>query len=121
MADGRMSAPKTPAIGRDGRWEKLGEVGVDSATIAITDLLIDTKDWPRVRIPKTQSHYAVSEHAEDFGTGIRFTAGFGDGGYEIWGWIVDYGDANEPDERVAQVVITLITDDDLQDWQSYDD
>lgn len=47
-----------------------------------------------------------------YGSGVQFSAGFGDGGYDIWAWIVDYG-TDESDERIAQIVVTLIDDEDL--------
>lgn len=101
-----VSAPNPPAEGRNGRWEKLGEVGVDSASIAIT-----CAD-PNARYAKPGSRWAG-----DWGTGIRFTAGFGDGGYDVWAWIADYGEDGEVDERIAQVVLTLIDDSELEAWR----
>ncbi len=113
--------PNLPADGRNGRWEKLGQVGVDSASIGITDLLIGERAHTALfRTGEPNPTYATpnSEWAGDWGTGIRFWAGFGDGGYDIWGWIVDYGEDGETDERVAQVVITLIDSEDLDHWRS---
>lgn len=119
MTDSK-APPPGPAEGRNGRWVKLGEVGVDSASIAITDLLVNTSTAALLNVGAPDSRYATpgSEFAGDWGTGIRFWAGFGDGGYDVWGWIVDYGDESEPDERVAQVVMTLIDEQDLADWRS---
>lgn len=115
-----MSEPSKPAIGRDGRWEKLGQVGVDSASIGITDLLAGVTGSALDNVGDPKSRYAVpgSEFAGDWGTGVRFWAGFGDGGYDVWGWIVDYGEGDEVDERVAQVVVTMIDEDELAAWRA---
>jgi hypothetical protein len=115
-----IDTPNEPAAGaRNGRWVKLGHVGVDSASIGITDLLMGVKNSVLNNVGAAESRYAVpgSEFAGDWGTGIRFWAGFGDGGYDVWGWIVDYGD-DEVDERVAQIVVTMISADDLDDWHA---
>lgn len=111
--------PPPPAVGREGRWEKLGSIGVDSASIGITDLLVGVEGSGLTNVGATDSHYAVpgSQFAGDWGTGIRFWAGFGDGGYDVWGWIVDYGVGDEVDERVAQIVCTMIDEADLADWR----
>lgn len=116
--------PAKPAVGRNGRWEKLGEVGVDSASIGITDLLVGV-NGSRCITGDPGARYATkgSKWAGDWGTGVRFWAGFGDGGYEVWGWIVDYGTLDMadnvwvPDERIAQVVVTMIDDDELASWR----
>lgn len=119
-------APPPPADGRNGRWERLGRVGADSASIGITDLLVGTTDSrcrPACDAPADDPwavRYAAkgSQWAGDWGTGIRFWAGFGDGGYDVWGWIADYGENGEVDERVAQVVITMIDAEGLADWRA---
>lgn len=111
--------PAPPADGRNGRWEKLGEVGVDSGSIGITDLMLGVADSRFRTADKDDSaRYAAkgSQWAGDWGTGIRFWAGFGDGGYDVWGWIVDYGEDGEVDERVAQIVVTMIDDSELASW-----
>lgn len=112
--------PNLPAAGKAARWEKLGQVGVDSASIGITDLLAGVKDSALQNVGAPESRYAVpgSEFAGDWGTGVRFWAGFGDGGYDVWGWIVDYGEGDEVDERVAQVVVTMIDHDELTQWRA---
>jgi hypothetical protein len=114
--------PQPPAQGRNGRWEKLGQVGVDSASIGITDLLMGRDDSLLNNVGAPESHYAVpgSEFAGDYGTGIRFWAGFGDGGYDVWAWVADYGEGDEVDERVAQVVVTMIDDAMLDQWRGND-
>lgn len=111
--------PSPPAEGRDGRWLKLGSVGVDSASIGITDLLLSANGSVLDNVGASDSRYAVpgSKFAGDWGTGIRFSAGFGDGGYDVWGWIVDYGKNGAVDERVAQVVVTMIDVHDLAEWR----
>lgn len=104
-----MSNPPAPAPGRNGRWERIGGVSVDSAMVAITDPAFAPAKYPGIR----SDHNLFSE----YGSGIQFSAGFGDGGYDIWAWIVDYG-VDECDERIAQVVITLIDEADLTAWNS---
>jgi hypothetical protein len=118
--DNRMQPP-APAMGRNGRWEKIGEVGVDSATIGITDLLVGTRDsFMRTASIDPDARYATpgSKWAGDWGTGVRFWAGFGDGSYDVWAWIADYGEDGEVDERIAQVVVTMIDENDLAEWRS---
>lgn len=113
--------PPAPPRGRNGRWEKIGRVGVDSASIGITDLLVRTDDSRFCTADKDpNARYATpgSEWAGDWGTGIRFWAGFGDGSYDVWAWIADYGEGDEVDERIAQVVVTMIEEDDLKNWRS---
>jgi hypothetical protein len=110
-----MAAPPPPAKGSKGqggkgRWVKFGEVGVDSAVIAITDPAFTDKDW--------QGRINYDSLAGPYGhMGVQMLAGFGDGGYEVWGWIVDYGEGGETDERIAQVVITLIDEQRLAQWR----
>lgn len=112
--------PNPPAPGRNGRWVRLGDVGVDSASIAITDLVNrETTDATcKPNDPDARHAEKNSPWAGDWGTGIRFWAGFGDGGYDIWAWVVDYGEGDEVDERIAQVVITMIDQDELDDWRN---
>lgn len=112
-----MSSKKPAGFPR-GRWEKLGEVGVDSASIGITDLLFGTTN-SHFRAGAVETRYAVprSAWAGDWGTGIRFWAGFGDGAYDIWAWIIDTGEDGEVDERIAQVVITMIDEKELVEWR----
>lgn len=106
--------PVPPAQGRNGRWVKLGDVSVDGATIGITDpsavgRRIDW-DWgtpPGAKQPISQS----------YGSGVQFWAGFGDGNYEVWAWMVTYPTPSNPDdERVAFVAMTLVNEDDLVQW-----
>jgi hypothetical protein len=112
-----LDEPAPPADGRDGHWVKLGHVGVDSASIAITDLAASrTMDNFSLCTPAVGRYSASEQWAGDCGTGIRFWAGFGDGGYDIWAWVVDYGADGDVDERIAQVVVTLIDDAELANW-----
>jgi hypothetical protein len=101
---------------------QLGSVGVDSASIGITDLLFGEDDSVLDNVGVPESRYALPGQgfAGDWGTGIRFWAGFGDGSYDVWGWIADYGEDGETDERVAQVVITMIDDDELAAWITHE-
>lgn len=110
-----VAGPRPPAPGRSGRWVRLGEVGVDSGTIGITDLLSDNN----YNIGAPEPRYAAPQlkFTGDWGTGIRFRSGFGDGGYAVWGWVADFGAEGKVDERIAQVVITMIDDHAAADWQ----
>lgn len=112
--------PNLPAPGRGGRWVKLGEVSVDSASIGITDLLDGVNSSALQNVDSPDNYYATPGNgfAGDWGTGIRFWAGFGDGGYDVWGWIVDYGEDGDKDERVAHVVVTMIDTDELAAWRA---
>ena len=100
--------PIPVAAGRNGRWVNLGEVGVDSATMAITD--------PGMSGP--QDPLTSDAFSGEYGSGVRFWSGFGDGGYAVWGWVADYGTDGEIDERLGQVVVTLIDDHDFAQWHS---
>ncbi|MDB2220676.1 hypothetical protein [Mycobacteroides abscessus] len=104
-----MGQPPTPAQGRNGRWVRIGGVSVDSAMAAITDPAFAPAKYPGIG----SGHNLFSK----YGSGVQFSAGFGDGGYDIWAWIVDYG-IDESDERIAQIVVTLIDDEDLAHWNS---
>lgn len=102
--------PQPPAKGRNGRWEKLGTVSVDGACIAISDPAF---------LPGNHTGWKnYNTHSEPFGSGIQFWSGFGDGSYDIWAWIADYGEDSETDERIAQVVVTMIDAEDLEHWRS---
>lgn len=127
--------PKKPAEGKDGRWVKLGSVGVDSATLAITDPAFAPTNHVPFFENTTTRRSENPDLAKDFGSGLYFMAGFGDGTYEVWAWVVDYGRWHESDsvrvpgerkaewvsdERIAQVVVTLVGAEDLADWRSHD-
>lgn len=102
--------PSTPAPGRSGRWVRLGEVGVDGAACGITDpVLAESQGMPAgVETPQ----------AAEFGSGVQFWCGFGDGGYDVWAWVVDYGTEDQRDVRIAQVTVTFIDQDELDSWNS---
>lgn len=87
-----------------GRWVKLGMVCVDTGTVAICDpcLLPDEHD--------PMSIFESGGHAAPFGReglGVQALTGFGDGFYEVWGLLVDFGDFGE---RLAQITVTFIAD-----------
>ncbi|MCX2931340.1 hypothetical protein ORI20_13735 [Mycobacterium sp. CVI_P3] len=119
---GSAVGPTPPAPGLNGRWVLLGEVGVDSASIAIHDHQPDNPFATAPKVAPPDSQYAVpgSEWAWDAGQGIRFWAGFGDGSYKVWAWVADYRDdgAPDPDERIAQIVVTMIDEADLAEWRA---
>ena len=105
-----MNGPSPVAQGENGRWERMGRVSVDGACIGITDPAA-------IAEPKVQWD-DYDARGERWGSGVRFWSGFGDGSYDVWGWIADYSEPDEePDERVAQVVITMIDDEDLTAWR----
>lgn len=103
-----MIGPTTPA-GGDGRWVNLGEVSVDGARLGIADPVY-------VPAEKEPLHSDLSGPWAN-GTGIQFLSGFGDGGYDVWAWVIDAGTDGEVDERIAQVVVTMIDDEDLKWWR----
>lgn len=105
-----LKAPPPPAPGLNGRWVLLGDVGVDGAACGITDPVFgESKSMPAgVKTPQ----------AGEFGSGVQFWCGFGDGSYDVWGWVVDYGEDGQVDERIAQVTITFIDQVDLDAWRS---
>lgn len=108
-----MSEPAAPAVGRNGRWVKVGEVGVDSATMAVTDPAFAPAKYEGL----TGGADAPFGHVGPYGSGVQFMAGFGDGGYDVWAWVVDYGENGEVDDRIAQVIVTMINADDLAHWR----
>lgn len=110
---GGLDGPSAPAQGRNGRWERLGEVSVDGATLAITDPSGHPPQWSGLG-GRELSFGRVGQ----YGTGVHFMAGFGDGGYHVWAWIIDTGEDGEVDERIAQIVLTLIDADGLEQWRS---
>lgn len=108
-----LTSPAPAAEGRNPHWVRLGEVGVDSAHMAITD--------PAFAPPKYGGISGLPDgpfgHVGEYGSGVQFMAGFGDGGYDVWALVVDYGEDGEVDERVAQVVVTLIDERELRGWR----
>jgi hypothetical protein len=99
----------------EGRWVKLGEVGVDSGVIAVCDpCCVESESDPMSIFDNAIGEgysfdNAIGEgYSAPYGTkglGVQFHSGFGDGLYEVWGWLTDCGRFGE---RVAQVVISLI-------------
>lgn len=113
-----MAEPQEMDRGRNGKWEVLGYVGVDSASIAITDPAF-APSTEAEREANWQRRMSTEELASPYGNarGVQFMSGFGDGSYRVWGWVADYSKEGErEDKRIAQVVITLITPDDFTDW-----
>lgn len=107
--------PRFPAQGVSaGRWVKLGQVSVDGATLGIADPSSISQrigwDWGNPPTPEQPV-------SQPWGSGVQFSSGFGDGSYEVWAWVVEYETPGSPnDERIAQVTMTLIDDDDLKEW-----
>jgi hypothetical protein len=86
---------------RDGHWVNLGMVGVDTGTIAICDPVLAGSN------PTVFDGLCAPYGEQDLG--VQFLSGWGDGYYDVWGWVADCGSATG---RVTQVVITMISDDD---------
>lgn len=104
--------PPPLASGRNGRWVMLGSVGVDSAALGVSDpsFVIGVEGEVAMHQIPAPARSAA------FGSGVQFWCGFGDGIYEVWGWVADYGTEGEVDERIAQVVVTMIDHEILRDW-----
>ena len=115
-----ITGPPPAAWGRNGRWVKLGDVSVDSSQIGICDP--GYAESPNRHLYSNGRRNVTDDlDVQDWCSGVSFTAGFGDGGYDVWGWVVDYQDLDgSVDERVAQIVITLIDDEDLEHWNAND-
>lgn len=105
------NGPQKPAEGKNGHWVRLGEVCVDGCSVLIVDPAY-AHEYDRTTLVRT------SELFTDFKLGVELLPGFGDGGYVVWGWVVDYGQGGEVDERVAQIVVTFIDEKDLTRWRS---
>lgn len=102
MEGGRPILPTPPKFSTEqvtptetvpgGRWELLGEAGVDGAHLRVADPTYT--DQPNMA--------------------VEFMSGFGDGGYEVWGRYIDV----PPDgEYLAEVRIILITEEALREWK----
>jgi hypothetical protein len=103
--------PEKPAEGLNGHWVRLGEVCVDGCSVLIVDPAY-AHHYDRTTIPRT------SELFTDFKLGVEVLPGFGDGGYVVWGWVVEYTTDGEPDERIAAISMTFIDQKDLDQWQA---
>jgi hypothetical protein len=112
--DQKIPTPPQTAAGRSDRWELFGEVCVDGASLSIVDPGYVSDGIEREEVPK-------GKHAARClgGLGVWFWSGFGDGGYEVWGRIADYGTPQLPDERVAEVRIIMITEEALREWREF--
>lgn len=106
------NGPQSSAQGRNPRWMRLGEVCVDACSVMIVEPQ-NAKDFDRA--PGAESNRPFSH---DFGSGVEFMPGFGDGGYAVYGLVVDYGTGGEVDQRVAEIRMVFITEEDLADWRS---
>jgi hypothetical protein len=95
--------PPPAAKGVNGRWVKLGDVGVDTGTVAITDPAITPDSYSPTWEPLPAR----------YGSGVLVHSGLGDGCYEVWGWVADFGPM--VGERLAQIVVTFIGEDDEDD------
>lgn len=100
---------------QEGEWKQIGVVGVDSGTLLVGDPCYFLGDkWADKQYDeelvdgmKGLSKQLKFDMGHD-GKGVVFTAGFGDGVYEVWALIKDYGDDKGSDKRVKEVKIVLI-------------
>lgn len=106
-----VDGPTAVSPGRNGHWVKLGEAGVDSGRLAVTDPIFTNPPLHDDPLPPG------SPAGSRFGLGVQFSSGFGDGGYTVWGWVADYGDGDTVDERIGQIVVTMIDAHDLAEWR----
>jgi hypothetical protein len=93
LDNGPLPAP------RDGHWVKLGMVGVDTGTIAICDPVLAGST------PTVFDGLSAPYGEQDLG--VQFLSGWGDGYYDVWGWVAN-DDCGSASGRVTQVVITMI-------------
>jgi hypothetical protein len=109
------NGPQKPAAGKNGHWVRLGEVCVDSSQVVIVDPAYTVEG------PNKASRF-MRENDELAGiynrVGVQMCAGFGDGGYWVEAWVVDYGEGDEVDERIAAIWVTFINDEDLAGWRA---
>lgn len=118
---------KPPADNAPGRWERIGEVGVDSGQLMITDPCYIGSQWKdtqfadsdkptgefsydgacRATCGDTQAGQLNYELGHS-GAGVVFSSGYGDGCYEVWARYID-----DPDwgTRIAEVRVIMIDDD----------
>jgi hypothetical protein len=83
----------------------MGHASVDSGTLAVID--------PCYVIGKGEEIYGWDNWDNLFepycnDLGVRFSSGYGDGTYQVWGYIVQ--EPGEDWKRVAQVTVCLISD-----------
>jgi hypothetical protein len=78
---------------------------VDSGVIAVCDPFCVESALAPMSIFDNAIGEGYSAPYGTKGLGVQFHSGFGDGLYEVWGWLIDCGRFGE---RVAQVVISLI-------------
>jgi hypothetical protein len=105
-----------PAKGISERWELLGEVGVDGASMGLVDpTYLACEPFPTDCQPIPEgSHGAPWSQG-----GVWFHPGLGDGGYEVWGRIVDYGPDHGLGERVAEIRVVMVSDADVAEWRQW--
>lgn len=120
-----MSARTSKTImAKNSRKILLGTVGVDSGQLLIVDPCYlsawrDGAAFPDGRSSDADNHYSRACKATSgkelggeilvsgiAGNGVAFSSGFGDGSYEVWGTITDYG--ADGGERISKVEIILI-------------
>lgn len=87
----------------ESKWERVGEVGVDSGHLILIDPCYIIKDKPydefcaimeKAKWPKTMAHKG----------GIVTSTGFGDGSYDVFAKVTDY---KEMGKRVTEIRIVF--------------
>ena len=104
---------------------KLGVVGVDSGQLLISDPCYIDSQWQNEEFDekKVKSNFSynacckktLKENGGQLnfqlghpGVGVVFSSGFGDGVYEVYATVKDYG--NQGGKRISKVEIILIED-----------
>lgn len=95
--------PPSPPTG--GEWVSMGTACVDSGDLAIID--------PCYVIGRGQEIYERQSFENPYESycddlGVRFFSGYGDGVYEVWGYVTD-------DKRIAQVTVCMIGEGEFSD------
>lgn len=95
-------------------WKLIGKVGVDSGTLMIADsCYLEGDGWTEKDVDKEVMGMDLFKQIKnDIGAfkGVVFSSGFGDGVYEVWANIKDYGDKGFGGRRIKEVKICLIDD-----------
>ncbi len=100
--------PPSPPTG--GEWVSMGTACVDSGTLAVVDpCYVINRGQEIYGLELWDEHYAAkpySSYCEKLG--VQFLAGYGDGVYEVWGYVTD-------DKRIAQVTVCMIGEGEFSD------
>jgi len=98
-------------------WTKIGRVAVDSGTLMIGDpcYLIDDnwsgKDYDQELV--NDSSWDLFKQLYNDNRSLKaliFSSGFGDGVYDVFAKIKDYGTKGQKDKRIKEIKIKFIDD-----------